>query len=329
MTSPSLSVIVPTFGRRSSLARLLDALAAQTHAPSEFEVVVVDDGSTDDTREWLRTARTPFPLRVLEQANAGPATARNRGVAVASGRLIVFFDDDVVPAPDALSVHAAAHRAPVDRVVVGPMLPPPGWRRPSWIRWEEQKLLLQYRAMTEGLYPCTHRQFFTGNASLRRDAFLAAGGFDPAFDRAEDVELGYRLDELGMRFIFEPSARVWHYPIRSLSTWRRTPTRYGRADVAMHRDKGHDALLLAYHELGRRHPLSRWLVRVCAGSPIRSKAAGAFLAAFVRIADATHLAPLASASLSALFHLSYWDGVREELGRVRPWGGDHPQRRLA
>ena len=67
------------------------------------------------------------------------------------------------------------------------------------------------------------RQFFTGNASLRRDSFLATGGFDPSFHRAEDVELGYRLAALGIQFIFEPSARVWHYPVRSFAAWRLTP----------------------------------------------------------------------------------------------------------
>lgn len=323
----SLSVVVPTFNRRPSLARLLDALAAQTHHPRDFEVVVVDDGSTDDTSAWLRAARTPHSLRLLEQVHAGPAAARNRGVASASGEVVVFFDDDVVPAPDALSVHAAAHRCSVDRVVIGPLLPPAGWRRPSWIRWEEQKLVTQYEAMARGLYSCTHRQFFTGNASLRRDSLLAAGGFDPAFGRAEDVELGYRLAERGMRFVFEPSARVWHYPVRSFAAWRRTPYRYGRADVAMHCDKGHDALALAYREVEGRHPLSRLLVRFCAGSSARSSSTAAALAATVRLADALHLRPLASASLSALFQVEYWSGVRDELAGPRnPWKGPTDER---
>lgn len=311
-------MVVPTFGRRPSLARLLDALAAQTVGPDAFEVVVVDDGSTDDTSEWLRAARTPYSLRVLEQVNAGPAAARNRGVAGASGEVVVFFDDDVVPAPDALSVHASIHRASADCVVVGPMLPPPAWRRPSWIRWEEQKLLAQYQAMTRGLYSCTYRQFFTGNASVRRDSFLAAGGFDPSFDRAEDVELGYRLAKLGMRFIFEASARVWHYPVRSFAAWRRTPYRYGRADVAMHRDKGHETLTLAYRELGSRHIVTRGLLKLCVGSKTRSSVVTMTLAAFTHLADSVSAEPLARASLSGLFQVLYWEGVRDELRRAAP-----------
>jgi len=315
-TTPTVSVVVPTFQRRASLARLLDALASQTR-DADFEVVVVDDGSRDDTRAWLRGYRAPYPLRVLQQANGGPATARNRGVNDARGDVIVFLDDDVVPAPDAVSVHAAAHRGSLDRVVVGPMLPPASWRRPSWVRWEEQKLLSQYEAMSSGRYPCSYRQFFTGNASLRRDRFIAAGGFDPSFDRAEDVELGYRLSRGGSQFTFEPAARVWHYPSRSFATWKRTPFRYGRADVAMYRDKGQETLAFAYREVANRHPFTRALIRFCLGSNIRSNVAVTTLSWVVRAADALHVDRLANASLSALFHVLYWHGVCHEVGGRR------------
>lgn len=311
--TPRVSVVVPTFERRASLARLLNALACQT-GDVDFEVLVVDDGSGDDTRAGVRTVRVPYPLRVLEQANRGPAAARNRGVNDASGEIIVFFDDDVVPAPDAVSVHAAAHRGSLDRVVVGPMLPPVSWQRPSWIRWEEQKLLGQYDAMNSGRYPCTYRQFFTGNASLRRDRFMAAGGFDPSFGRAEDVELGYRLSRDGMHFTFEPAARVWHYPSRSFTAWKRTPFRYGRADVAMYRDKGQETVAFAYRELANRHALTRALVRLCLGSAVRSTCAATTLSWVVRAAEVLELEQLASASLSALFHVLYWHGVCQELG---------------
>lgn len=315
-TAPRVSVVIPTFERRASLARLLAALDAQT-GETPFEVIVVDDGSRDDTKAWLGTISPPYPLRVLAQTNRGPAEARNRGVDEARGDVIVFFDDDVVPATDALSVHAAAHGTARDRVVIGPMLPPASWRRPSWVRWEEQKLLVQYQAMSSGLYPCTYRQFFTGNASVRRDRLLEVGGFDPSFVRAEDVELGYRLSRDGLRFTFEPAARVWHYASRSLPAWKRTPLRYGRADVAMYRDKGQETIAFAYREVANRHPLARALIRVCLGSTLRSNVAATALTSVVRVADALRAYSLASVSLSALFHVLYWQGVCDEAGGRR------------
>ncbi len=311
---PSVSVVVPTYQRRDSLARLLDALAAQTHPAEDLEVIVVDDGSTDGTRGALLAARPPYRLRHFAQANHGPGAARNLGVAQARGALVVFFDDDVVPDVDAVAAHVAAHRAALDTVVVGPMLPPAGWRRPPWIRWEEDKLLEQYRAMIAGVYACTPRQFFTANASLERCRFLESGGFDAAFARAEDVELGYRLRNLGSRFAFEPRARVTHYPRRTFASWQRTPYQYGRGDVAMHRDKGHQALSLACREFHRRHALNRFIARVCVGRPLTFGAATLALRGLVRATDVVGLRGVASSALSALFNLLYWQGVTDELG---------------
>jgi GT2 family glycosyltransferase len=311
---PSISVVLPTFERRESLARTLHALGQQTYPMLDFEVVVVDDGSTDGTLDWLRTASFPYRLRAVGQSHGGPAAARNRGVGEAHGALIVFLDDDVVPDAGLIAEHAFAHAVAADSVVVGPMLPPDGWRRPAWIRWEESKLVAQYEAMRVGRYGCTPRQFFTANASLARSRFVATGGFDQRFGRAEDVELGYRLRDAGMRFVFEPRAKVWHYPRRSFASWRRTPYEYGRSDVAMDHNKGHEALGLAYREFHGRHRLNRALARACVGRPGAFAAVTLLLRATVRAADRVGADRPAAAALSALFNLLYWQGVSDALG---------------
>jgi glycosyltransferase involved in cell wall biosynthesis len=286
----------------------------QTHALGDMELVVVDDGSTDGTIEWIRAARPPYRVRAIEQPHRGPAAARNLGVAEARGELILFVDDDVVAEPGLVASHVAAHRWAQNVAVVGPMLPPQNWRRPAWIGWEERKLLRQYRALAAGKYACSYRQFFTGNASLRRDRFLAAGGFDPQFVRAEDVELGYRLWKGGVRFAFEPAARVRHYPRRSFTSWCRVPYQYGQADVVMERDKGHDVLTSAFAEFGNRSSATRFLARLCVGRAGRSRTATFALASMARAAGLIGLEPVASASLSVLFNLLYWQGVSDELG---------------
>jgi len=310
----AVSIVVPTFQRRARLARMLDALAAQP-AGDGFEVIVVDDGSTDGTWEWLSDARPPFAMRSFTQAHLGPAAARNRGVAESRAPLVLFLDDDVVPEEGLIQAHVGAHARVSDAVVIGPMLPPDAnWRRPAWIRWEEEMLLAQYRAMRDGVYPCTPRQFFTGNASVPRARLIAAGGFDARFVRAEDVELGYRLRNAGLRFVFEPGARVRHYPDRTFASWRKTPYLYGRADVAMAREKGHESLDLAYREFHRRRQLNQALPKICVGRPALTASIVGSLRAAVAGADAMGARRPAAAALSALYNILYWQGVADEIG---------------
>ncbi len=216
----------------------------------------------------LRTFTTDYVLRVLEQPHQGPAEARNLGVASATSALVLFLDDDVVPWRDLIAIHLATHAAEGPKtVVIGPMMPPHDWARSAWVQWEEEKLQSQYDAMLAGEWTATERQFYTANSSLERALFLVAGGFDARFKRAEDVELGYRLRNLGARFIFTPAADVLHYASRTFSAWRRTPYQYGRYDVIMSREKGHEALGRALHEFRGRHPLNRVMSWAVTGRP--------------------------------------------------------------
>jgi glycosyltransferase involved in cell wall biosynthesis len=316
--APVISIVTPTFNRRVSLERMLGSLVLQLLPARDFEVIVVDDGSTDGTVDRLRRARYPFALKVAQQQHRGPAAARNLGVARATADLILFLDALVAQ-------HVAAHAAWEDSVVIGPMSPPVGWRRSSWIRWEEAKLRRQYEAMKNGLYACTPRQFFTANASLARRRFLLSGGFDPAFTRAEDVELGYRLRDLGMRFVFEPSAEVLHFASRSFESWCRTPYQYGRSDVVMETRKGHESLSAARHEFRSRHPLTRAVARACVGRPTVASAARILLGGLARGSSGVGLERASSLALSALFNLQYWQGVCDELGgRQHVWPRSAP-----
>src|SRR5262245_31982511 len=199
----SFSVVTPTYRRRDSLRRVLDGLADQEWPRDALEVVVVSDGGDDGSVEMARDFPMPFPLRVLEQANQGPAAARNLGVANASHRFVLFLDDDVVPAPNLVAEHARAHGGRDDRVVLGPLLEPPARLQP-WVRWEARRLAEQYRAMEAGEWAPTPWQLYTGNASILAEHVRSAGGFDAAYRRAEDVELGFRLERLGCTFVFNP-----------------------------------------------------------------------------------------------------------------------------
>lgn len=326
-----LSVITPTFERRDSLLRLLDALDGQTMPADRFEVIVVDDGSKDDTVSTVQARAAAYRLVIREQAHRGPAAARNNALAHVRGRIVVFLDDDVVPAPELLSAHEAAHRVAAGAVVVGPMHAPRGWPRPAWIRWEEDKLYRQYDAMRTGVYPCTPRQFYTGNASVELVDVLGAGGFDESLQRAEDVELGYRLQARGARFIFEPEARVLHYAARSLRSWRRARYMYGRTDVVMDREKGHRVLEEHLGEFHIRHLLSRLLARSVVGRPLLVRPVIALLSVAAATASGLRIWRVAGLALSATANILYWQGACDEVGGRRAlWrlvAANHPLNR--
>ncbi len=313
--SLALSVVIPTYSRRESLRRCLDSLAAQMEPPT-FEVIVVDDGSQDGTAEMLARYQPRYPLRVLSTERAGPAAARNRGSAEAEGECLLFLDDDVVAHPDLFAIHMTTHQAQREAVVFGPMIPPVGERLPSWVRWEQEVLDKQYRAMLEGRWAPTPRQFYTANASLALRHLQAAGGFDPEYKRAEDVELGYRLRDLGLRFVFRPDAVVTHYAGRTLRAWWRIPYQYGIYDVRMWRDKGRSHILgLIGREFPQRHPLVQQLVRLSVGST-RAPAVAASAVGLAAVAGKVGLFPLARWVYSLAFNLLYYQGVCNELGSV-------------
>lgn len=310
-----ISVVIPTYNRLVSLRRVLAGLGGQSLAADRFEVIVVSDGSTDGTDDHLRQARYPFRLELLSQPNAGPAAARNNGVARASGELILFLDDDVLPVPELLARHRAAHAAAGQPAVVfGPLVTPDDFRMQPWVRWEQDRLAEQYADMAAGRWEPTARQFFTGNASLGRRYILEAGGFDTRFRRAEDVELAYRLAGRGLRFVFAPEAVGLHYATRSFRSWLATPYAYGRNDVLFALDKGHSWLLpLIEDEFGSRHALVRALVGVCLGRPRATAAMSAALRGAAVACGWLGLAGPASRAYGALFNLHYYQGFADEL----------------
>ena len=316
LSRPTVSVVVPTFNRRRQLQRTLDGLSRQTVCRSTFEVIVVSDGSTDGTDEYLLSGATPLPVTVVRQRNAGPAAARNSGVAVATGELVLFIDDDVVPAPDLIAAHLSCHAAAAgDVVVIGPMVTPDDVHLSPWVRWEQEMLYKQYDAMKRGEYDATARQFYTGNATVARRHLDAVGGFDTAFRRAEDVELAYRLADRGLAFVFDPAAIVVHHAERSFAAWLHAASMYGHADVVFARDKGQRWLLASIgEEFNRRHRLVRALTRLC----VPRRRLGTLISWSLRISARSSGAVGASALtrwiLSALYNVTYYAAMADELG---------------
>jgi GT2 family glycosyltransferase len=313
-SDPAISIIIPTYNRCANLERLLRALDRACHRRSRFEVVVVVDGATDRTVDMLGRLRVDYPLRVVAQANSGPAAARNRGIAEASGELLLFIDDDVIPVDDLIERHLEIHRRDPDAVVIGSLTAPAGAATP-WARWEANALGRHFRAIERGDKPVTARHFYTGNASVRRHHVRRVGGFDEAFRRGEDAELGYRLGELGLRFSFAAAASVEHVSDHPLHDWLAASYKYGCQDVAMARDHGRPhALELAFSTWNGRHPLTRLLASWCVGHPRRLRATLGILSGLIGYAGPCAPVRLQMALSGAVANVQYWQGVADATG---------------
>jgi GT2 family glycosyltransferase len=317
-TNLHFSVIIPTYNRVRRLQHVITALEQQAYPLDAYEVIIVSDGSTDGTDCLLQSLRSRMRLRWFSQANGGPAAARNAGIEKAGAEFVLFIDDDVVPETQLLEEHARSHHeSNQDVVVLGPLLTPDAFEMTPWVRWEQEMLMKQYRALLRGDWPATARQFYTGNASLRRSRLLAVGGFDEGFRRAEDVELAYRLADSGLDFVFNMRAEGMHFAERSFQAWLDAAYSYGRNDVIFARDRNQEWLLSKIRqEFWERHFLIRSLIRMCWG---RSRLARAADSALKLAADAATLMRanrLERGAYSGLFNLQYYNGLFNELDDV-------------
>ena len=214
---PAISVVVPTFNRCAILRKTLLALASQTLPPEQFEVVVADDGSSDDTLVMLGGFRAPFALRVLRQPHGGANAARNLAIGAARGEIVLVTGDDMIPEPGFLEAHLRFHRthpSELDAVL-------------GFIDWSPEITVtpfMRHIVSPEGAQQFAFhllrdaspdfRFFYTSNVSVKRSLLARQPMlFDPDFTYPafDDTELGYRLVRQGMRIHFEPRAVTCHH----------------------------------------------------------------------------------------------------------------------
>ena len=274
------SVVVPTYNRLPILRQCLAALEAQelSTAPGVegYEVIVVDDGSTDETVAALRQATDPH-LRLLQQDHGGAAMARNLGVKAARGNVIVFIDSDLVVVKGFLSAHARALQR--------------HWRRHG------NRLCFTYGAVINTsnfaqptaephkLTDLSWAYFATGNVAIDRQLLLRSGLFDPRFCQYgwEDLELGERLRQLGVVLVRCPEAIGYHW---------HPPFRLQQVPQLVQQEKERARMALVFY---RKHPTLRvrmiiqftwlhlllWQV-LTLGGLLNARTMGPLLAALVR-----------------------------------------------
>ncbi|MBD2690170.1 glycosyltransferase family 2 protein [Anabaena catenula] len=204
------SIVIPTYNRLPILQKCLRALEGQVFIDENhiqgYEVVLVDDGSTDGTLDWLATHKDEFPhVRCFEQDHAGPAAARNLGVEKAQGDTIIFIDSDLVVLPNFLQAHTNALVQGREKLgsdnffTYGAVINTCNFENPT----AEPYKITDFSAAF----------FATGNVAIPKHWLEEAGLFDTGFQLYgwEDLELGVRLKKLGLQLIKCPEAVGYHW----------------------------------------------------------------------------------------------------------------------
>ena len=246
-----LSVVVPTYNRAPVLARCLDALAAQDPPPGE--VVVVDDGSTDDTPAIL--AERGESIRVVRQDNGGRAAAKNAGVEAARGDVVLFLDDDVIATPGLVHLHAEHHRNRPEphEALLGHVTWAPEIEVTRHMHWLEHGGPLFAYDEIDDREDVPWTMLYTANVSLKRE-FLEP--FDTDLPIFEDSELAYRLKKRGLRLRYDPEALGWHLREETPERTERRMREVGQAAARLH---------AKWPELRENPPPMRALGKVKAG----------------------------------------------------------------
>ncbi len=223
--SIEVSVVVPTYNRANLLERCLTALFGQTADPNIYEIIVVDDGSTDETSSIIThlSNTAPCGFNYIRQTNLGRSKTRNNGIMAAKGRLIILLDGDMVVRSEFVAAHLKAHTKP-KLIVHGPVVNTTNIDNPS--TWPTK------------VYDFSRAFFATGNVSIERTEIIAVGLFDEDFIEYgwEDLELGERLRKRGFKSVKAPSACSFHlqYPL----TYPQLPQM-----LQKEKERGHTAVL--------------------------------------------------------------------------------------
>ncbi len=247
-----LSVIIPTLGRSEILTRVLARLVEQRTPLGEFEVIVVADAAERDVSGVeAAIAERPYDVRLLRAETVGASAARNRGWRQARAPLLLFLDDDVLPGPELVSEHLDWHERHTENEVgvLGRVRWADGLRVTPFMRWLDHGIQFAYPEITGE--EAGWGRFYTANVTVKRALIERVGGFDEEnFPFGyEDLDLAYRLNELGFRLLYNRRAEAEHLHAMTLESWRRRVPRIAASERAFVRR--HPDVSPHFHELFR------------------------------------------------------------------------------
>jgi glycosyltransferase involved in cell wall biosynthesis len=315
------SIIIPTFQRRDLVLELVDALRGQDY-DRPFEVIVVVDGSTDGSADALASVSCDFPLEVVQQENQGLSQSRNNGARIASGEILLFLDDDMIPHPRLLAEHDRSHSEGADIVRGSIPLHPDSpanllsegvgeWAREQHARLEASQERLHFTEVLNGQF------------SFRNELFERLGGFDTRYTRRgsygnEDLDFGHRALEAGCAAVYNGRAITWQRYTVATEEYLRRYMQVGKADVQ---------LVRKYPELQARvfgkESMSSLLNRTIKWPALMMPGVAGWLARLLtppiaRRVDAGQRGWMLTRMLFAVRELQYWRGVDAGGGIPKP-----------
>jgi glycosyltransferase involved in cell wall biosynthesis len=314
----SISVIIPTFNRPSLLSMAIEGFMAQRSAYLIRELLVIDDGSTDDTEEMVQAIaqRSAIPIRYLRQSNRGPAAARNCGIREARSELILFTDDDVIPDQCLVEQHVQWHKQnpQPSTAVLGFLAWHPDLPATPFMRWYGEYKLFSFGRLKHAEHADFHA-FYTCNLSLKTEFLRNCGQFDEDFKRAafEDTELGYRLSKHGLQLLHNRNAIAYHYQFFSYEeACRKTKANASASELFFQKEAGQEFLREVQAKQARlTYKVGKALALLCAATlfPLR------------RFLDSSHRLP------GIVYHIFFWSDMRATAKADRvpgAWRGHSP-----
>lgn len=221
------SIVIPAYNAGKTIEKTVEACLSQDYE-GEFEVIVVDDGSTDNTETVIKS----FPVRYIFQENAGPAAARNSGWKASKGEIVCFIDSDCIPDNNWLSTLLKHYK---DGTNVGAVCGSYKIANPESLLAQciHEEIMFRHSNMSNNV-----RFFGSYNLSIKRSVLEEVGGFDETFLQAsgEDNDLSYRVKKAGYNIIFDNKALVAHYHRDSLYRYLKDQYIHGYWRAKLYKD---------------------------------------------------------------------------------------------
>jgi GT2 family glycosyltransferase len=311
---PYASIVVPCHNRRDALALTLAEMGNQTYPAERFEVIVVDQASTDGSREVVAALSTSYRLRLLpQQGKYGISVARNEGIQAAAGDLVILLDADLVPDPGLIAAHVTLHAASSPVLGCGRVLP----YEPANNSFIDRSARPE-AGLDRGDRGGTLRFWdaFGGHLSMSAESFRRNGPFDPLLKGYEDIDFAYRAERLSIAILSCPEAIAYHNHARTLEERcvqarvyeRMVPVLLGRYPELKGKlpfaldfediDFGRDGAFRVYRKLR---------VRLLAAAPVRA----AFYSALLFLEHRERFPRLAKSLYWRLMQANHYVGFRE------------------
>ena len=316
---PEISIIIAAHDKSTRPLRTLESLSRQTIDPERFEVIVAPCGCEEQTVTAIKSLSPPYMLNLLDQPCSNLANARNRGGQAATGRILMFLEDDIEASELLVAAHMRAHEMHPGGVILGYFPLGQDLERDdifadiTRLEWSEI-----FTSQRDPSHRFDFRDMNNTNISMPRDLFISIGGYDENFSACEDLELGVRLLEQQVRFYFVPEAACVHNPTLSEADLFQGKVAEGRAHVQLLRK--HPGLR-AFFALGydaRIRSRNKYKLNKISQNPLFHQTVHNLMLSCLRLplgsAKALKLRATYYKLLIYIIEYSYWVGVLMELG---------------